>query len=80
MVIELEASSSDWREAAFAANWLIWANFVAELAFINTVAGISDKSREGNPSGGWREPLGHVSCNPVRPFCGHVHALPPHHP
>ena len=38
MVIELEASSSAWREAAFAANWAIWAIFVAELAFILTVA------------------------------------------
>jgi voltage-gated potassium channel len=38
MVIELEASSSAWREVAFAANWLIWAIFVAELAFILTVA------------------------------------------
>jgi voltage-gated potassium channel len=38
MVIELEASSSVWREVAFAANWLIWAIFVAELAFILTVA------------------------------------------
>ncbi len=37
-VIELEASSSAWREVAFAANWLIWALFVAELAFILTVA------------------------------------------
>jgi voltage-gated potassium channel len=38
MVIELEASSSGWREVAFAANWLIWAIFVAELTFILTVA------------------------------------------
>jgi voltage-gated potassium channel len=38
MVIELEASSSAWREVAFAANWLIWAIFVAELVFILTVA------------------------------------------
>jgi hypothetical protein len=38
MVIELEASSSAWREVAFAANWLIWAIFVAEFAFILTVA------------------------------------------
>jgi voltage-gated potassium channel len=38
MVIELEASSSAWRDAAFAANWLIWAIFVSELAFILTVA------------------------------------------
>lgn len=38
MVIELEASSSGWREVAFAVNWAIWAIFVAELAFILTVA------------------------------------------
>src|SRR3954451_2247693 len=38
MVIELEASSSLWREVAFAANWVIWAMFVAELTFILTVA------------------------------------------
>jgi voltage-gated potassium channel len=38
MVIELEASSSGAREVAFAANWLIWAIFVAELAFLLTVA------------------------------------------
>jgi voltage-gated potassium channel len=38
MVIELEASSSGAREVAFVANWLIWAIFVAELAFILTVA------------------------------------------
>jgi voltage-gated potassium channel len=38
MVIELEASSSGAREVAFIANWLIWAIFVAELAFILTVA------------------------------------------
>jgi voltage-gated potassium channel len=38
MVIELETSSSGWRELAFAANWVIWAIFVGELAFILTVA------------------------------------------
>ena len=38
MVIELEASSSGARDVAFVANWLIWAIFVAELAFILTVA------------------------------------------
>jgi voltage-gated potassium channel len=38
MVIELETSSSSWREIAFAANWVIWAIFVAELAFILWVA------------------------------------------
>jgi len=38
MVIELETSSSGWRELAFAANWVIWTIFVAELAFIVTVA------------------------------------------
>jgi voltage-gated potassium channel len=38
MVIELEASSSAAREVAFVANWLIWSIFIAELAFILTVA------------------------------------------
>jgi len=38
MVIELETSSSGWRELAFAANCVIWAIFVAELAFILWVA------------------------------------------
>jgi voltage-gated potassium channel len=38
MVIELEASSTGWRTVAFAANWVIWALFVAELVFILTVA------------------------------------------
>jgi voltage-gated potassium channel len=38
MVIELEASSSGAREVAFVVNWLIWAIFVAELAFILEVA------------------------------------------
>ena len=38
MVIELEASSHAAREVAFVANWLIWAIFVAEFAFILTVA------------------------------------------
>jgi len=38
MVIELEASSQAARDVAFATNWLIWAIFVAELAFVLTVA------------------------------------------
>jgi voltage-gated potassium channel len=38
MVVELEAASSEWREAAFAANWAIWAIFVAEMVFILSVA------------------------------------------
>jgi voltage-gated potassium channel len=38
MVIELEATSSAWRDVAFASNWVIWAIFVAELVFILTVA------------------------------------------
>src|SRR3954454_20283218 len=38
MVIEVEVSSSEWRKVAFAANWAIWAIFVAELAFILMVA------------------------------------------
>jgi uncharacterized paraquat-inducible protein A len=51
MTIDLEASSYAAREVAFAANWLIWAIFVAELAFILTVAGISDRSRQGTHRG-----------------------------
>jgi voltage-gated potassium channel len=38
MVIEAEASSRAWRDAAFVANWVIWLVFVAELAFILLVA------------------------------------------
>ena len=37
-VIELETSSSGWRNFAFAANWVIWAIFVAEMVFILTLA------------------------------------------
>jgi hypothetical protein len=37
-VIEIETSSSGWRAFAFAANWVIWAIFVAEMVFILTVA------------------------------------------
>jgi hypothetical protein len=36
--VELETSSSGWRELAFAANWVIWAIFVAEMIFILSVA------------------------------------------
>jgi hypothetical protein len=37
-VIEAEATSSRWRDVAFAANWLIWLAFAVELAFILAVA------------------------------------------
>ena len=37
-VIEAEATSSRWRDIAFAANWLIWIVFAVELAFILAVA------------------------------------------
>ena len=37
-VIESEASSSSWKGVAFAANWLIWLVFAAELGFILVVA------------------------------------------
>jgi hypothetical protein len=37
-VIEAEASSSRWKDVAFAANWLIWFVFAAELAFILVIA------------------------------------------
>lgn len=38
LIIETEAKSDFWQDLAFAANWAIWAVFVAELAFILTVA------------------------------------------
>jgi hypothetical protein len=37
-VIEAEASSDRLKDFAYAANWLIWAVFAAELAFILIVA------------------------------------------
>lgn len=37
-LIESEAKSSLWRDIAFGVNWLIWAVFAAELAFILIVA------------------------------------------
>jgi voltage-gated potassium channel len=37
-VIEAEAKSSRWKDIAYAANWLIWLVFAAELAFILVVA------------------------------------------
>jgi voltage-gated potassium channel len=37
-MLEAEASSSRWEDIAYAANWLIWLVFVAELAFILIVA------------------------------------------
>jgi voltage-gated potassium channel len=38
LIIEYEAKSSVWQDVATAANWLIWAVFAAELAFILMVA------------------------------------------
>jgi voltage-gated potassium channel len=38
LIIETEAKSDFWQDFAFAANWVIWAVFVAELVFIFTVA------------------------------------------
>jgi hypothetical protein len=37
-VIEAEAKSSRWKDIAYAANWLIWLVFAAELALILVVA------------------------------------------
>jgi voltage-gated potassium channel len=37
-LIETESSSTTWKDVAFGVNWLIWAVFAAELAFILTVA------------------------------------------
>jgi voltage-gated potassium channel len=38
LVIEIETTSSAWRESAFVVNWAIWAIFVAEMIFILRVA------------------------------------------
>jgi hypothetical protein len=38
IIIERDAKSDAWRTFAFAANWVIWAVFAAELAFILVVA------------------------------------------
>lgn len=38
VIIERDAKSHTWRTFAFAANWVIWAIFAAELAFILVVA------------------------------------------
>ena len=37
-IVEAEAKSSAWRDLAFAANWLVWLVFAAELALILVVA------------------------------------------
>jgi voltage-gated potassium channel len=37
-MLEAEASSSRWEDIAYAANWLIWVVFAAELTFILVVA------------------------------------------
>ncbi len=38
LVVESDVSAQGWREAATIANWIIWAIFLGELAFIVTVA------------------------------------------
>ena len=38
LVVERDATSAAWQNAATAANWVIWAVFAAELAFVLTVA------------------------------------------
>lgn len=38
LIIEVETTSSGWKEFATAANWLIWAIFLAEMVFILRVA------------------------------------------
>jgi voltage-gated potassium channel len=38
IVVERDATSHGWRTFAFAANWVIWAIFAAEMAFILAVA------------------------------------------
>jgi len=37
-VVEAEAKSSRWKDIAYAANWLIWLVFAAELTFMLVVA------------------------------------------
>jgi hypothetical protein len=43
-VIEAEAASSRWSEVAYAANWLIWLAFAAELTFILVSGFLAEKS------------------------------------
>jgi hypothetical protein len=38
LIIESEAKSSHWKDVATAANWLIWAVFLAEFVLILVVA------------------------------------------
>jgi voltage-gated potassium channel len=38
VIIERDAKSHEWRTIAFAANWVIWAIFAAEMAFVLVVA------------------------------------------
>jgi hypothetical protein len=38
IIIERDAKSESWVDAAFMANWIIWAVFALELAFILVVA------------------------------------------
>ena len=38
LIIQRDATSSGWQNFAEAANWVIWAVFSAELAFVLTVA------------------------------------------
>jgi voltage-gated potassium channel len=38
LIIEVESNSTGWKEFATAANWAIWAIFVAEMVFILSVA------------------------------------------
>jgi hypothetical protein len=38
LIIEFESNSTGWKEFAIAANWAIWAIFLAEMVFILRVA------------------------------------------
>jgi voltage-gated potassium channel len=38
LVVETDVQSAGWRAAATASNWIIWAIFLADLAFVLTVA------------------------------------------
>jgi hypothetical protein len=38
LIIENDAKSQTWQDFAYAANWVIWGVFAAELVFILTIA------------------------------------------
>ena len=38
LIVETDVDSGPWQTAAMAANWVIWAVFLAEIAFVLTIA------------------------------------------